>query len=57
MAKRVTKEILDAAYELYLNGDDYKTISKKLGVGLSTIKEKLKTNYGVIPMKKLPILD
>lgn len=57
MAKKITKEIMDRAYELYQNGKNYKEISKELGIGLSTVKNRLKSEYNVIPMKKLPVID
>ena len=57
MPKRITKEIMDKAYELYQNGKNYKEISSELHIGLSTVKSKLKKEYGVIPMKNLPVID
>jgi uncharacterized protein YjcR len=57
MAKRITKEIMDKAYQLYLDGKNYKEISSELGIGLSSVKSKLKKDYHVQPMKELPVID
>lgn len=57
MPKRITKEMMDRAYELYQDGKNYKEISEELGISLSTVKSRLKSEYDVIPMKKLPIID
>ena len=57
MSKRITKEIMDKAYQLYLDGKNYKEISSELGIGLSSVKSKLKKDYNIQPMKDLPIID
>lgn len=57
MSKLITKEIMDKAYQLYLDGKNYKEISLELGIGLSSVKSKLKKDYNVQPMKDLPVID